>query len=146
MTANRARKQATRTRARQEEIPYSEARRREEEQERANRSAALADLARCEAGIIRAKETHDREMLEAATQFAEAYGLDETHMTYFRLAVRYLIKADEPYSAGATMHRMTREHIEESMAKVRCAAPSVLATIRPLIEYMAESHNKTAGD
>ncbi|MFJ9483111.1 hypothetical protein ACIRRI_50740, partial [Streptomyces mirabilis] len=77
---------------------------------------------------------------------AEAYGLDETHMTYFRLAVRYLVKADEPYNAGAPMHRMTREHIEESMARVRCVAPSVLATIRPLVEYMAESHNKTAGD
>ncbi|MFG3363232.1 hypothetical protein [Streptomyces griseofuscus] len=146
MTTNRARKQATRTRARQEEIPYSEARRREEERELANQSAALADLARCEAGIIRAKETHDREMLEAATQFAEAYGLDETHMTYFRLAMRYLIKADEPYNAGATVHRWTREHIEESMAKVRCAAPSVLATIRPLVEYMAESRNETAWD
>ncbi|WMI62076.1 hypothetical protein RBH85_37080 (plasmid) [Streptomyces rochei] len=146
MTTNRARKQATRTRARQEEIPYSEARRREEAGERPDNSAALADLARCEAGIIRAKEAHDREMLEAATQFAEAYGLDETHMTYFRLAVRYLIKADEPYNAGAPIHRMTREHIEESMARVRCAAPAVLATIRPLVEYVAESHNGKAWD
>jgi hypothetical protein len=146
VTTNRARKQATRTRARQEKISYSEARRREQEREGTDNSAALTDLARCEAGIIRAKETHDREMLEAATQFAEAYGLDETHMTYFRLAVRYLIKADEPYNAGAVMHRMTHEHIDESMARVRCAAPSVLATIRPLIEYMAESHNNKAWD
>ncbi|MCX4459924.1 hypothetical protein OG585_45230 [Streptomyces sp. NBC_01340] len=75
MTTNRARKQATRHRAAQENIPYSEARRQEAQE--AGTDAGRAKLAECEAGIIAAKEQHDRSIMEAAAQLAEACGLTD---------------------------------------------------------------------
>ncbi|MFE2321570.1 hypothetical protein ACFXC8_52840 [Streptomyces sp. NPDC059441] len=142
MTTNRARKQATRHRAAQENIPYSEARRQEAQE--AGTDAGRAKLAECEAGVIAAKERHDRSMMEAAAQLAEACGLTDVQMTYFRLAVRFLIQADDPYNCGLIGARMTRQHVEDSMAKVRCADPAVMAAIRPVIEHMVEAHNSHA--
>ncbi|MEU9919596.1 hypothetical protein [Streptomyces sp. NPDC051001] len=39
---------------------------------------------------------------------------------------------------------MTRQHVEESMAKVWCVDPAVMAAIRPVIEHMVEAHNSHA--
>lgn len=142
MTTNRARKQATRHRAAQENIPYSQARRQQGQE--AGTDADRAQLAECEAEIITAKEQYDHGVMEAAVQLAEACGLTDVQMTYFRLAIRFLIRADEPYNCGLIGARMTRQHVEDSMAKVRCADPAVMAAIRPVIEHMVEAHNSHA--
>ncbi|TQJ37693.1 hypothetical protein [Streptomyces sp. SLBN-115] len=39
---------------------------------------------------------------------------------------------------------MTRQHVDDSMAKVRCADPAVMAAIRPVIEHLVEAHNSHA--
>ncbi|MFJ9026457.1 hypothetical protein ACIRPU_41885 [Streptomyces sp. NPDC102259] len=122
MTTNRARKQATRHRAAQENIRYSQARHQQEQE--AETDAGLAKLAECEAGIIAAKERHDRSTMEASIEFAEVFGLADVQMTYFRLAIRFLYRADDPYNCGLIGAQMTRQHVDDSMAKVRCADPA----------------------
>jgi hypothetical protein len=117
--------------------------RRQEAQE-AGTDDGRAKLAECEAGIIAAKERHDRSIMDAVVQLAEACGLTDVQVTYFRLAIRFLIRADDPYNCGLIGARMTRQHVEDSMAKVRCADPAVMAAIRPVIEHMVEAHNSHA--
>jgi hypothetical protein len=117
--------------------------RRQEAQE-AGTDDGRAKLAECEAGIIAAKERHDRSIMDAVVQLAEACGLTDVQVTYFRLAIRFLIRADDPYNCGLIGARMTRQHVEDSMAKVRCADPAVMAAVRPVIEHMVEAHNSRA--
>jgi hypothetical protein len=39
---------------------------------------------------------------------------------------------------------MTRQYVEESMAKARCVDPAVMAAIRPVFERMVEADNSRA--
>ncbi|MFJ8364564.1 hypothetical protein [Streptomyces sp. NPDC093984] len=71
-----------------------------------------AKLAECEAGIITAKERYDRGIMEAAVQIVEVCSLTDVRMTYFRLAMRFLIRAEEPYNRGLIGARMTHRHVE----------------------------------